>query len=116
MTRTLSAILSAILSAALSASAAMADTVPELPTTLVVAQSWHVPCADGTPSAVACATRYADSCTITVGQRYQSLTPLCRDLVLIHEARHCVEPHEHGAVTGTIAECLGGINLENWIK
>jgi len=109
-------ILSAILSAALSASAAMADTVTELPTTLVLLGTWHVPCADGTPSAVACATRTADSCTITVGQRYQRLSSLCRDLVLIHEVRHCVEPHEHGAVTGTIAECLGGINLENWIK
>jgi len=110
---TVTRILSAILSAALSASAAVADTVPELPTTLVVLPTWHVPC-PGTRSAVACATRYAKSCHIAVGQRYGRLTPLCRDLVIAHEARHCVRPHEHGPVGGTLAECLGGIDLRIW--
>lgn len=88
----------------------------ELATTLVMLATLHVPCADGTPSAVACATRTADSCTITVGQRYQRLSSHCRGLVLIHEARHCVSPHEHGPVGGTLAECLGGPDLTEWIN
>lgn len=86
----------------------------EIAATLIVVSSWHVPCLDGTPHAVACTMRLWDRCTITVGQRYERLGPHCRDLVLAHEARHCMYPHEHGPVGGVLAECLGGVDLTAW--